>query len=57
MPKEYCDILLFAIGTTAGLVLGFLFVLFILKDVPGRFLPIYQKIKKLKKEDAGKFSQ
>ena len=34
MPKEYCDILLFAIGTTAGLVLGFLFALFILKDVP-----------------------
>lgn len=34
MPKEYCDILLFAIGTTAGLALGFLFALFILKDVP-----------------------
>lgn len=34
MPKEYCDILLFAIGTTAGLVLCFLFALFILKDVP-----------------------
>ena len=34
MPKEYCDILLFAIGTTAGLVLGFLFALLILKDVP-----------------------
>lgn len=32
MTKEYYDILLFAAGTVAGLILGFLFILFLLKE-------------------------
>lgn len=55
MPKEYCDILLFAIGTTAGLVLGFLFALFILKDVPVISRRVRSKIGKgQKRKQTGK---